>query len=278
MRRAGAWQKALTQWTFWVGVGLRIIAPVLPLVCIGKGGAWTGGEDAGIYCAENLGEWMVWEGLILLVVVIVGYLFEFTVRIMGWAKAPFVFTPLILAMGLAHTGIWSYGWIMWNRSLPAMDYTWTFTSEDEEAYVGEQIWGSPTPAPTPAGTFGGYGCQEELVMDFFAIQATLGVVGFCWTILLWKLATHVPKVVDKDKMKELAMKGRTVKGVGVGEVGGDEEEGGEKEGESKVMKEIINEMIARVVKMEEEGPGRGGEDEEEEEKEEEVDEEEREGN
>lgn len=75
---------------------------------------------------------MVADGLLLLTIVAIGYCFEFSVRIMNWEKSPFVFSPLLLILGAWHIGLYGWGWYKWNESFPAMDYTWTFTSEDEE--------------------------------------------------------------------------------------------------------------------------------------------------
>lgn len=173
MRRAGAWKQAITQRSFWIGLILRLLAPAIPIACIAKGAEWSGGEAAGVYCTEDLGEYLVGNGLLLLAITLIGYFFEFAVRIMRWYKASFIFVPLILIMGAVHVGIWSYGWVLWKRSAPGMDYTWTFTSEDEQAHMNEEerVWGSRTLAPTPAPAYDGYGCQEELLVDYFILQA-----------------------------------------------------------------------------------------------------------
>ena len=169
------------------------------------GGTWAGGEAAGVYCTKDLAGEMVGDGLVLLSIVFVGYAFEFCVRVMSWEKSGFVFVPLLLILAGLHIGLWVWGWWSWNESFPAMDYTWTFTSEDERNAVLEPVWGAPTPAPTPVGTYGGYGCQQELLRDFAVMQGLVGGVGFGWFCLLYKLMTHTPKVVDAEEMKQKAL-------------------------------------------------------------------------
>ncbi|GMI00578.1 hypothetical protein TrLO_g8327 [Triparma laevis f. longispina] len=277
MRRAGAWKKALSE--------------------------WGGGEDAGIYCAQDLGGLMVADGLLLLTIVAIGYCFEFSVRIMNWEKSPFVFSPLLLILGAWHIGLYGWGWYKWNESFPAMDYTWTFTSEDEENAPLNPQWGTPTPAPTAAGTYGGYGCQQELLWDYLVTEGAVGAVGLVWFCLLYRLMTHVPKVVDVDEMKNKvleAQKGGVMGGAGLdveegdsgefdefigggggkeggeGDEGGGEEDGkneGEVMEEGKLEKGVVEEEVVEkeitdeVVEEEVEPKEEKGEKEEKEEKE-----------
>eukprot|EP00519_Triparma_laevis_P006789 CAMPEP_0182515318 /NCGR_PEP_ID=MMETSP1321-20130603/37829_1 /TAXON_ID=91990 /ORGANISM="Bolidomonas sp., Strain RCC1657" /LENGTH=108 /DNA_ID=CAMNT_0024722713 /DNA_START=63 /DNA_END=385 /DNA_ORIENTATION=- len=108
---------------------------------------------------------------------------------MGWEKSPFVFSPLLLMLGAWHIGLWGWGFYKWNESFPAMDYTWTFTSEDEENADLDPQWGVPTPSPTAAGTYGGYGCQQELLWEFLLTEVAVGVAGLGWFCLLFRLMT-----------------------------------------------------------------------------------------
>ena len=115
--------------------------------------------------------------------------------------------PLLVLSGIAHWCVWAFGFQKYQQSLPRMDYTWTFTSYDERNAVYEPQWGAPTPAPTAAGDFDDYGCQTELMDEFMTLQVVVGLVGAIWMYVLWKLATFVPKVRDKDELEKMAKEG-----------------------------------------------------------------------
>jgi hypothetical protein len=202
MKKAGAWKKALTEATFWLGMAVRASAPVVPLIMIVKGI-----QHYSDYCARNLAGFLIGDGFLLLFTVFVIYLFEVSVRIMNMVKSPFFFSPFVVALGIGHWVLWTFGFKWYKESLPKMDYTWTFTSWDERHAEYDVVWGAPTAAPTGAPLYDNYGCQNEMMDTFMTMQIVTGLIGLVWIGGLWKALTYTPKIKTAEEAEEVAKSG-----------------------------------------------------------------------
>jgi len=81
MKQAGAWKKAMTERSFWIGMFFRVTSPVLPILLAARGVVHF--DD---YCARDLAGWMIGDGVLLFLICLIMVAFELSVRVMEWAK------------------------------------------------------------------------------------------------------------------------------------------------------------------------------------------------